>query len=1379
MAKRCSVLRYTTLTPGVKQATITFMSKNLEHPGAYVRQHVIPKDVNVTQAARLLEIGRPALSNFLNGKADLSPEMAARLEISFNVSARELLDMQSAWDAARPKRESLTPILKSYVPPFLQIKATKIEEWAGSTITARQRFPVLLRTLVNSTGAGLTKVNFPGNDDSERPGWDGEIQAEEATPWIPQGHSGWEFGVNQDAKTKADSDYAKSVAALDAADRKNMTFVFVTPRTWRGKDGWVDERKAEGHWKDVRAYDASDLEQWIEQSIVGQVWFANETGQDARGAISLDEVWKRWGADCEPALLPSMFDDALASYRITLQRAISGDNQKPIIISADSRDEALAFLSAGFNTSDADLAPYRDRIIVFQEVGALSKLAAQVSNFIPVILSREVEKEFAPYRTVMPSFIVYPRNATASDPDIALETLNFEGFQKALDQMGLGHDRIQQLNRETGRSPTVIRRRLSRFDAIRTPDWSSNRSLATMLVPFLLAGTWKADNSADRAMLEALAGDVDFDELERRMSELLPLDSSPVWWVGSFRGVVSKIDVLFAIKDVFLETDLKRFYEVAELVLGEDDPALELPEDKQWAAGIYGKTREISAALRDGIAESLVLLSVYGSTLFKPRLSFNSAGQAERLVRKLLEPLTLKALESQSSDLPLYAEAAPEPFLSIIENDLDTPEPASLALMKPMSSAMFGRSHRTGLLWALENLSWSEHLFMRTVLVLGRLSERVIEDNLMNKPIASLSSIFRSWMPQASVDLESRKKAISNLSEKFPTVTWPLLVEQFSTGSRTGHYSHKPRWRPDGHGRGNPVQGHERNEFALFAFELALAWPKHSRETIGDLVANLDGIDESFTSRVWDVVDQWIEDADEPDRTWLREKIRVSAFSRRAVKRRKRRGAPTSNDRARAAYEKLEPRDPVLRHEWLFRQSWVDESWEEITDDDYDFRKRDERISQQRTAAVETVLNEGGIEAVVRLAEMGQAHHTVGWFLSKAIGDPEALKAALLEVVGGEPLSGVRFNLVGGGLGEARNRDLDMVRLLSADQSVDLALSILLAAPFDQLTWDVVQSFADDLADRYWQEIDPGWNRTADDVRFAVNRLVEAGRPRAAFQFAHFELKELPSKDLFNLLDAIARRSNEPANTYLLDPYHLREAFELLNASGQMSTDDMAGLEFTFIDIFDDDHGIDLVNLGRQIEAHPELYVQAVGYSYRRDDEGEDMPEPELTEEQISNRASSCYKLLDKLRAIPGHDENGELDAERIIKWVEQVRAGCADIARSMMGDQSMGHLLAHAPAADDDVWPCMPVRDALEQVTNEELERGLHVALRNSRGAHWRGEGGAQERGIAAKYAGWAKAMEYTHPRVAAILRGMEDAYLREAEWEDSDAKITRRMRY
>ena len=54
-------------------------STNPLHIGTYIRENVIPADVSVTKAADLLQIGRPALSNLLNGNSSLSLEMATKL----------------------------------------------------------------------------------------------------------------------------------------------------------------------------------------------------------------------------------------------------------------------------------------------------------------------------------------------------------------------------------------------------------------------------------------------------------------------------------------------------------------------------------------------------------------------------------------------------------------------------------------------------------------------------------------------------------------------------------------------------------------------------------------------------------------------------------------------------------------------------------------------------------------------------------------------------------------------------------------------------------------------------------------------------------------------------------------------------------------------------------------------------------------------------------------------------------------------------------------------------------------------------------------------------------------------------------------------------
>jgi addiction module HigA family antidote len=65
------------------------------HPGTTVRQDCVEKNgLSVTDAARILGVDRQTLSNLLNARSGISPEMAVRLEKAFGTPAREWLIRQ-------------------------------------------------------------------------------------------------------------------------------------------------------------------------------------------------------------------------------------------------------------------------------------------------------------------------------------------------------------------------------------------------------------------------------------------------------------------------------------------------------------------------------------------------------------------------------------------------------------------------------------------------------------------------------------------------------------------------------------------------------------------------------------------------------------------------------------------------------------------------------------------------------------------------------------------------------------------------------------------------------------------------------------------------------------------------------------------------------------------------------------------------------------------------------------------------------------------------------------------------------------------------------------------------------------------------------------
>ena len=67
------------------------------HPGEFIREEILEElHLSVARAAEILRVRRATLSDLINGKAALSPEMALRIEKAFGVSMDTLLRMQ-AW----------------------------------------------------------------------------------------------------------------------------------------------------------------------------------------------------------------------------------------------------------------------------------------------------------------------------------------------------------------------------------------------------------------------------------------------------------------------------------------------------------------------------------------------------------------------------------------------------------------------------------------------------------------------------------------------------------------------------------------------------------------------------------------------------------------------------------------------------------------------------------------------------------------------------------------------------------------------------------------------------------------------------------------------------------------------------------------------------------------------------------------------------------------------------------------------------------------------------------------------------------------------------------------------------------------------------------
>lgn len=70
------------------------------HPGEFIRTEILDElGLSIAKAAKVLHVRTATLSDLVNEKASLSPEMAMRIELAFEVKADLLLRMQALYDS--------------------------------------------------------------------------------------------------------------------------------------------------------------------------------------------------------------------------------------------------------------------------------------------------------------------------------------------------------------------------------------------------------------------------------------------------------------------------------------------------------------------------------------------------------------------------------------------------------------------------------------------------------------------------------------------------------------------------------------------------------------------------------------------------------------------------------------------------------------------------------------------------------------------------------------------------------------------------------------------------------------------------------------------------------------------------------------------------------------------------------------------------------------------------------------------------------------------------------------------------------------------------------------------------------------------------------
>ena len=86
------------------------------HPGIFIREEILaPLDLSIARAAEVLGVRRATLSDLVNAKSAVSPEMAMRIEKAFGVNMDMLLKMQTWFDTCAMRERAGEIKIAQYV----------------------------------------------------------------------------------------------------------------------------------------------------------------------------------------------------------------------------------------------------------------------------------------------------------------------------------------------------------------------------------------------------------------------------------------------------------------------------------------------------------------------------------------------------------------------------------------------------------------------------------------------------------------------------------------------------------------------------------------------------------------------------------------------------------------------------------------------------------------------------------------------------------------------------------------------------------------------------------------------------------------------------------------------------------------------------------------------------------------------------------------------------------------------------------------------------------------------------------------------------------------------------------------------------------------
>lgn len=1253
------------------------------------------------------------------------------------------------------------------------VTANDIRKWTETNKRqAEETLPLLVQKLILAS-CRPKEISFPSGDMIGVGGWDGILEVDEGNQYIPTGKSGWEFGTDSNVNNKANGDYEKRTTNPKPIKRGESTFVFVTSRLWTKRNSWVKDKKKERKWKNIKGINAEDLETWLAQCPSVHRWFSRLLGKRTEHLWDLEQAWDSLSKVTTIPLNMELFLNGRDHEKEELLKKFENDSST-IRVKAQSKNEAYGFVLASLKASSI----FSNRVLTVKDQSSWDWL---VEFDIPLVL---IPEGFTPKglgSAVSKGHYVIETlgDYESTSASIQLERMPRDERINALKSMGLIERNAEQLYSDTHGyfEPILRHQKLAPLD--RTPaKWSSEIS-SDILFAILFATEWEEINNDNRKVISSLAG-MDYESLEKVITELSKQPDPPIRLLGSVWQVISKIDMWHIIAPRLSKLHLDRLGIVVKQLMADVDPSFDLAPEERYMASVKGAIPVYSSRLKQGVADSLALLATYADNYLN-ETNLKPSDYVRIWVRQIFEAANdAKSWYSIGRSLPSLAEAAPEEFLSAIANMTKGEHPQILGLFESEGDGFFGGCPHADLLWSLERISWNKSYFSLASSALARLAEIDPGGRYSNRPFRSLVDIFLGWINNTQTTHTERIQIVKDiLLDRHPKITLKLLIALLPHNTSSTSGINKPVYRDWSIETERSVLRSEYRAYILeiekLLFEEA---EKDFDERVLDLLANIGNYDDEQQKEFVNYLkNKNFETLSITTRQKAADKLREFISRNRDFPNAKWSKDEELLNQLEDIYKKIEPADVIIKNLYLFNDYFPHLIHPEgIQDSDY--KQKEELLTKTRIEAIEKIYEEKGINGIEKLTNSSNYPTSIGHVLhrSKYSDNFQEKVAEWIEKDDPKLLEVVRMCIA-----SKQDGSWGYVEDLLANNSqwpTRIKTNLLLSLPVEERTFAIVDRQDKEIENDYWSRL---YNyvfsfRNASEAQYVATKFLDHDRPLAALGSVSQYLERGGSDEIdANLIAIILKRIiSDPSDIDgpLKPEFHrfISNAIRFIEESPQLSENEIAQIEWALLPVFRYDEFIPN-RLSKFVAKDASFFAQLVIWAFRSDkDKKDDRP----MDDEIRNKAEAAHDILWKIAILPA-DSGGVINADVLNQWVDDARKLLQDADREKIGDDQIGSYLSHSPIGSDGVWPHEAVRSVIERVKSPQLDLAIRIGKQNARGMTSRSpwDGGKQERILAEKYRSEAEKIELIYPRTAEILRNIARDYENEARRQDWDSEL------